>query len=96
MTTTEECAPIKEVDGIKVFVHRVEPTPADRQRYDEWWRGVIGCRLVDKGAKSGRSQGDRFGSRLALLSGRARHVGGRGLSSFAETLGCGDVSESRG
>ena len=37
--------PIREVDGLQVFVHPRDPTPDDLARLDQWWRTLLGRRL---------------------------------------------------
>jgi hypothetical protein len=37
-----------ETDGVKVYLHSVEPTAEDIARYQRWWRDLVGRRLSDK------------------------------------------------
>jgi hypothetical protein len=42
------------IDGVKIFIHRVEPTEAERRRADALWREIIALLLNDRGDETGR------------------------------------------
>jgi hypothetical protein len=56
LTTDRE--PDKIVDGVKIFVHWIEPTPAQRQAMAEWWREIVGAILARKVAEGTRISED--------------------------------------
>jgi hypothetical protein len=51
MHTTDEMIetePVRIVDGVRIFIHHVEPTEAERRRNDALWRELIALLLNDE------------------------------------------------
>lgn len=44
----EAARPLRTIDGLKVYVHYIEPTVIDLESYAAWWRGVLGRRVTVK------------------------------------------------
>jgi hypothetical protein len=44
--TTERESPNMIIDGFRVFIHRVERTPAEQRRADAYWRDVIALAIA--------------------------------------------------
>jgi hypothetical protein len=58
MHLTTDREPDKIVGGVKIFVHWIEPTPAQREAMAEWWREIIGAILARKVAQGTRISED--------------------------------------
>jgi hypothetical protein len=52
---TTDREPDKIIDGVKIFVHWIEPTAAQREAMLTWYREVIGATLARKVNQAKRS-----------------------------------------
>jgi hypothetical protein len=43
--------------NLKVIIEWIDPTPAQRERMEQWWRDVIGRRLNEEGSEPGKLSG---------------------------------------
>jgi hypothetical protein len=41
-------------DDLKVIIQWIDPTPAQRERMEHWWRGVVGRLLNEQGDEPGK------------------------------------------
>jgi hypothetical protein len=56
LTTDRE--PDKVVGRVKIFIHWIDPTPAQREAMAEWWREITGAILARKVAEGTRTSRD--------------------------------------